>query len=172
MPLKVVTCVLSLSKVTMFFLDENKLLFGDGVTKYPRTYAFPRYGNLGRSTHSCLRALPNASKLDALMVDCTKWWQCLGTFGNKSTWLGIKKRTLSQSVTTLQYKNKLPLPHASTCCWRMFNFNDLGSKDPRSKLHSLVLKLTTNIEKNSSPRAHASKWEVNNFYQTWMFVFF
>jgi hypothetical protein len=48
----------------------------------------------------------------------------------------------------------------------MFNFNDLGSKDPRSKLHSLVLKLTTNIEKNSSPRAHASKWEVNNFYQT------
>jgi hypothetical protein len=45
---KLITWVLLLLKVTMFFLDEKRCFLCDGVTKYPRTCALSIYGTLAK----------------------------------------------------------------------------------------------------------------------------
>jgi hypothetical protein len=46
---KLITWVLLLLKVTVFFLDERGCFLRDGVTKYPRTCALSIYGTLAKS---------------------------------------------------------------------------------------------------------------------------
>lgn len=103
---------------------------GDGVTKYLGTCALFKDGNLQlffykkNCNHSYFGVKPNASKLDASMVDWRKW-ELLDIFNNKNTWLWIIKKTISQSAKALQLKKQTPL----TSCKHML-LRDVWSQQP------------------------------------------